>query len=95
MPASTNAESPMNTGRSHHQAAVLSCWCPTPNGHRASRTTKYAVMCHRNSVMITPFRKIVAFQGRGRCSQGVSVGRRSMTAPIDQISASRKQTVGG
>ncbi len=52
-------------------------------------------MCHRNSVMITPFTAIVATQARGRCTHRLSRGRSNMTAPIDQMPPSRKQSVGG
>ena len=52
-------------------------------------------MCHRNSVMIMLFTKIVAFHGPGRSSHRASARRRSITAPTDQMSASMKHTVGG
>ena len=52
-------------------------------------------MCHRNKVMITLLRRIVTFQGPVRSSHRPSIGRSSMTAPIDQIAPNRKQTVGG
>ena len=52
-------------------------------------------MCHRNSVMITPFTAIVAAQALGRRSHRPSDGRSSIRAPIDQMPPSRKQTVGG
>ena len=45
--------------------------------------------------MITLFRKIATFHGPGRSSHLDSAGRSSITAPIDQMSASRKHTVGG
>ena len=45
--------------------------------------------------MITLLRRIVTFHGPLRLSHRANDGRSSMTAPIDQIAPSRKQTVGG
>ena len=50
---------------------------------------KYAVMCHRNSVITTEFAAMVAFHTPARANHRTAAGRTSMTSPMPTSATAR------